>query len=1240
MSEPPEAEETNMKTGLRGGFPIKINGQALGSQDNLQEFGQSMDIFGPRIRSRQSSVTPQEQENELQQGRRRSLRGTTPVKIAGMEFTTNSGKEELLFSTPFGTTQAGAGQIKKGGIMGKRSLPQYQNNNSISTQNKSSSLLNLSLLQDAQTKIETTPSIFKSEENKTEEQLLNQSYTSKEDNKTITSDLKQEKEEHLQKTITIRVSHRVTEEKETSEIRNVNNNSFSNQTNVESFDGYSTDLATQETISTSEVVQQSQEINSSESISSTFEVISQQKDIMHNQNISSNVEFTLSENGHEQVVQSMLLDSPNLNLRSERKEASPSSPFILQRPKAFQKSNNQKAANVFPKMSCGQKDTINGELEGYQNMALETNDSVFKESRFTEKREFTPLDLPMLSRLPEKNVENKETTSDAQDKVEQDLQKVEFLGIQDETQEIYSSMCSVEEKRKSEYNEIQSMIFPKEEQEEKLNNHLKENVTEIKDADITSKCNPETQIRPDIGEVESKALTDNLELDMEEVKEYNVQAKIIIGSNISSDVTDSHRLHDRDFNCNNLESKCETSAFRNELHDLGIIQTVDKNVETRKTEDSLKSKEDKLIKELNEKFHDGYKTTEEEINAEMEENKNDSIADHHKDMINKCIQELEASETYQLDEEFLTINKSQESNEESHFTTEKIIDNTDLEHLYVMNKKNDERRDSSSLQGIDTRNYAELRDISISKTKNSSSSQLGEEEVTKTGMQKLSSMIAENKSFIESESSITTCNSSIVYTESEKESDTETETIETFKDLDGERTSTSDSNTFFLTESNSENDSSYSWQFKLDLPKITEKRKRNRTIDYHNLPSLFWEGAVKDYHEKTFPESQSEENDIKADEKTEDKNGFDIAKDGLSIILERLKGIESKLDSLKETETTITSRHDARRSSLPGRFSTLSNLPGDILPLEDNNDAPTPTQEPDINPGDNEGSEANNDESEANHDNSSSNCSTPTFMEIKPKPKVNGYESDSTVYQESDCEIIIDEKSENDEAREDTWTYKPFNLNISEISDLDSEEEDPEERSRRIESLAAMMTLQDNKPTEFRREQLNMEIDTLSERSEEEGEREEQKPRQRSRRPSGRKRSMSRDRNVAKLRYCWRCHHAGHENWECREDVQPGGWCPRCLETSHWEDACWVEAAHVLCTICSIPGHLPCIHQATDFRQRKLVIDTFGWLPFKDWFQDLTFRSWWNCSGYTGVPLYKIMQRNPSQDLDLGFEDS
>ena len=47
---------------------------------------------------------------------------------------------------------------------------------------------------------------------------------------------------------------------------------------------------------------------------------------------------------------------------------------------------------------------------------------------------------------------------------------------------------------------------------------------------------------------------------------------------------------------------------------------------------------------------------------------------------------------------------------------------------------------------------------------------------------------------------------------------------------------------------------------------------------------------------------------------------------------------------------------------------------------------------------------------------------------------------------------------------------------------------------------------------------MNMEIDTLSERSEEEGEREEKaRPRVR-RMSSGRKRSQSREKNVAKIR--------------------------------------------------------------------------------------------------------------------------
>ena len=53
---------------------------------------------------------------------------------------------------------------------------------------------------------------------------------------------------------------------------------------------------------------------------------------------------------------------------------------------------------------------------------------------------------------------------------------------------------------------------------------------------------------------------------------------------------------------------------------------------------------------------------------------------------------------------------------------------------------------------------------------------------------------------------------------------------------------------FFLTEFSSDNESfSSHYRFDKDVreSKLTEKRSRNRTIDLHDLPSLFWEGTVR-----------------------------------------------------------------------------------------------------------------------------------------------------------------------------------------------------------------------------------------------------------------------------------------------------------------------------------------------------------------------------------------------------------
>jgi len=83
--------------------------------------------------------------------------------------------------------------------------------------------------------------------------------------------------------------------------------------------------------------------------------------------------------------------------------------------------------------------------------------------------------------------------------------------------------------------------------------------------------------------------------------------------------------------------------------------------------------------------------------------------------------------------------------------------------------------------------------------------------------------------------------------------------------------------------------------------------------------------------------------------------------------------------------------------------------------------------------------------------------------------------------------------------------------------------------------------------------------------------------------------------------------------------------CPRCLDWNHWEDSC--PETDNFCTICSTMGHHPAVHEVTDYKQRRMVVDTLGWQAFREWFYELSFRSWWQLNGCLGVPLYKIYRR-------------
>jgi len=107
-----------------------------------------------------------------------------------------------------------------------------------------------------------------------------------------------------------------------------------------------------------------------------------------------------------------------------------------------------------------------------------------------------------------------------------------------------------------------------------------------------------------------------------------------------------------------------------------------------------------------------------------------------------------------------------------------------------------------------------------------------------------------------------------------------------------------------------------------------------------------------------------------------------------------------------------------------------------------------------------------------------------------------------------------------------------------------------------------------------------------------------------------------------------------HDQLSCVKTDDDESWCPRCLQSDHWEDDCPLTNSgdQTLCLICSSPGHLTTVHSTQEFSLRKLVIDTFGWLSFKHWFHEEEFRCWWTQSGFTGVPISKIVIRQNSNN--------
>ena len=135
------------------------------------------------------------------------------------------------------------------------------------------------------------------------------------------------------------------------------------------------------------------------------------------------------------------------------------------------------------------------------------------------------------------------------------------------------------------------------------------------------------------------------------------------------------------------------------------------------------------------------------------------------------------------------------------------------------------------------------------------------------------------------------------------------------------------------------------------------------------------------------------------------------------------------------------------------------------------------------------------------------------------------------------------------------------------------------------------------------------------------------------------------DKNSSKIKLCARCHAPDHDVQTCTDFG--GLMCPRCMEFDHWEDTCWTNLSsddRLECLNCSQLGHSSAVHDASDYKQRRAIVDTLGWEPFKEWFYDNEFRSWWQLNGCVGVPLYRLYKRNtewkntapkPTEDMHL-----
>ena len=412
--------------------------------------------------------------------------------------------------------------------------------------------------------------------------------------------------------------------------------------------------------------------------------------------------------------------------------------------------------------------------------------------------------------------------------------------------------------------------------------------------------------------------------------------------------------------------------------------------------------------------------------------------------------------------------------------------------------------------------------------------------------------------------------------------------------------------------------------------KLQKKRLRNRTIDYHDLyPSPDWayNGKVAQYVQTTYlPETSGglaknpEDSSCSAFEAGADSaagaNEGEGLGQGLGIILDKLRSIETKLDEIKTMEQNVWYPEVEHGEAKP--FPEVGVTP-----------SVTPAASTSVMPRNVSNKSLPIEHCVGDEPGSSVSCGSSSRALTTTADNIDEDDTDDDTTLAADDKLSITEHVEEQEKKsvepeldpkpkQQTEDFlitspSPTFVTISEIKspqiilttddEDDADDDEPEDEAaqqRRIEELSRRIMVEKERLEQLekvKREAMAAEekgLDTLSERSEDEEEKSDRRKLRRSSVSNERKkkdffsiplslnslqitsssksggsgrsrrtRSASRDRSLVKIKFCWRCHQTGHESFDCSAEMNPGNWCPRCLESNHWEDNCWIDSKQV-----------------------------------------------------------------------------